>query len=222
MGEDDPQPVRQHSSAEEPCCRTSSGSRAPGDPAYRDLLLFSNPSVVRLYPEIVDLAHSFPDVKWIWILLPILPRHDEGISAVGRLSTWYDAGCLFCCGWSQSNAKCLCGGARKTRRRRKMTIGNYIVSQYCDAVDLYLPYVRGYAGLFGLETINRPFEYFDGYQGNLVCMPCGRRKVLYDDSPFQAYSTLYKVDKVDILSALLPGRWLREETGFQLGDASHW
>ncbi len=89
--------------------------------------------------------------------------------------------------------------------------------------DMYLPYSRGMAGIFKLcnGDPTKPFEHFDGYQGNRVCISChveeGKSYMMTHHA--QAYYTLYKIDKVDdpkCVGCHVVG--MGEQGGFELGD----
>ncbi len=180
--------------------------------------------------EIIELSVSFPDVQWVGVAsahssLDMIEAFRQAYAV--EFPIIHDAEGLF----SQSV------GARSTPNVYVFSPVSLDSSERVDAIsqslqdgfatvsltDMYLPYARGYAGLFKLRNGDaaNPFAHFQGYQGNRVCMSChveeGKSYLMTHHA--QAYYTLYKVDKVDdpkCVSCHVVG--MGEETGFQLGD----
>ena len=179
------------------------------------------PHCQAVIPELLELSASFPDVQWVGVA--------SAHSSPDMIKAFQQAyGVPFPILHDVDGAFSSAVGAKATPNVYVFEPANALPAEATQddtvmLVDMYLPYVRGFAGLFKLRNnqSGNPFEHFNGYQGNRVCMSChveeGKSYMMTHHS--QAYYTLYKVDKVDdpeCVSCHVVG--LGEETGFQLGD----
>lgn len=183
------------------------------------------PHCQAVIPEIVELSKDFSDVQWIGIASShSSPDMIEAFKQAYGVDfpILHDSEGLF----SQAVGARATPNVYVVKPDTSADTGGESVLQSPSSVlltDMYLPYTRGLAGVFKLRNgaSGNPFEHFEGYQGNRVCMSChveeGKSYLMTHHA--QAYYTLYKVDKVDdpkCVSCHVVG--LGEETGFQLGD----